>query len=93
MKIIFWKEGRPLNPNFVDYKIPGFVGIPKIHSFLIESNEPVGPYGAKSIGEAATNPTVSAIANAIYDAVGVRMKQLPMTPENLLVALRGKEKG
>jgi len=89
----FWKEGRPLNSNFIDYKIPGFVGIPKIHSFLIESNEPAGPYGAKSIGEAVTNPTVSAIANAIYDAMGVRMKKLPMTPENLLVALRGREKG
>jgi 4-hydroxybenzoyl-CoA reductase alpha subunit len=85
----FWKEGRPINPDFTDYRIPGFVGIPKIHSFLVESNEPAGPYGAKSLGEAATNPTVPAIANAIYDAVGVRMKQLPMAPEKILIALRG----
>ena len=84
----FWRDGEILNPDFHDYKISSFVCAPKVHTFLVESNEPAGPYGAKSIGEAAFNPTAVAIANAIYDAAGVRLKRLPITPEALLKALK-----
>jgi CO/xanthine dehydrogenase Mo-binding subunit len=83
-------EGRMLNPNFTDYKVPTFLAAPRIHSFFIETVDPATPYGAKAIGEAVGNPTAPAIANAIYHAVGVRMKDLPITPEKILKALRGK---
>ncbi|MDP2932108.1 MAG: xanthine dehydrogenase family protein molybdopterin-binding subunit [Chloroflexota bacterium] len=88
----YWKEGRLLTTDFRDYKLPVFAGIPEIHSILIETNEPAGPFGAKSIGEPAINPTAAAIANAVYDAVGVRIKALPITPEKLLQALKDKGK-
>jgi len=88
-----WNEGRVLNPSFTDYKVPIFVDIPKIHSFWVETNEPGGPFGAKSIGEAASNPTAAAIANAVYDAVRVRIKDLPITPAKILAALEKKNQG
>jgi CO/xanthine dehydrogenase Mo-binding subunit len=86
-----WHEGRVLNPNFTDYKIPGFTNAPKIHSIFIETNNPETPYSAKSVGESAINPTAPAIANAIYNAVGVRVNELPITPEKVLTALRQKD--
>lgn len=85
-------KGTILNPNFTDYKIATTSSIPRIHSFFIETNEPAGPFGGKSIGEAAMNPTAVAIANAIYNAVGVRIRDLPITPEKILKALREKNK-
>ena len=87
-----WEGGHVINPNFRDYKIPDSAGIPKIHTFFIESMEPGGPFGAKSVAEAALNPTCSAIANAIYDAIGVRIKRLPLSPDKILQALREKNK-
>jgi CO/xanthine dehydrogenase Mo-binding subunit len=87
-----WGEGKVLNPRFTDYKIPTFSGTPGIHYFWVETNEPGGPFGGKSIGEAAMNPTAVAIANAVYDAVGVRIKDLPLTPEKITRALREKQK-
>jgi len=82
------KEGKILNPNFHDYKIPSFSDLPRIHSFWVETNDPYTPYGAKSVGEAIGDPTAAAIANAVYDAVGVRLNCLPMLPERVLRALR-----
>ena len=86
----FWDEGKLLNPNFTDYKIPTIVGIPNIKSFWVETNEPGGPFGGKSIGEPAMNPTAVAIANAVTNAIGVRIKDLPLTPEKILKALKEK---
>jgi xanthine dehydrogenase molybdenum-binding subunit len=65
-----------------------------VHSIIVETDDPEGPFGAKGIGEPALVPTAPAIANAIYDAVGVRIKDLPMTQEKVLRALKekGKEK-
>ena len=83
-----WNKGRILNPNFTDYKIPGSIDMTRIHSIFIETNNPGSPYGAKSVGEAATNPTAPAIANAIYNAVGIRITDLPITPEKILIALK-----
>lgn len=88
----YWEKGKVLNPNFTDYKVPLFVGIPKIHSIFVETNEPGGPFGGKSLGEAALNPTAVAVANAVYDAVGVRIKDLPITPGKMLKALGEKSR-
>jgi CO/xanthine dehydrogenase Mo-binding subunit len=82
-----WQEGRILNPNFTDYKIPLCGGTPRIHSIFVETDDPEGPFGAKSIGEPAINPTAPAIANAIYNAIGVRINDLPITPAKILKAL------
>ena len=84
--------GRPLNPNFTDYKIFSAKDMPKLTTILVETDEPLGPFGAKSISEVPINGPAPAIANAIYNAVGVRIRKLPMRPEDVLVALRDKER-
>lgn len=87
-----WKNGRVLNPSLHDYKIPAWVNIPKIYTFFIETENPGSPYGAKGLGEDALVPTAPAIVNAIHNAVGVRIKDLPATPEKILAALRKKDR-
>ena len=76
------------NPRFWDYKIFTARDIPEIETILIESEEPSGPFGAKSVGEVAINGPAPAIANAVYDAVGVRIRDLPITPEKVWRALQ-----
>ena len=85
-------EGRPLNPRFLDYKVFGAADTPKIDVIFVEPISPVGPYGAKGIGEMGHIPTAPAIADAVYDAVGVRIKELPITAEKVLKALKEKKK-
>ncbi len=77
------KDGLVMNPNFLDYRIPGFQDIPEMHVEFVETRDPYGPFGAKSIGESSLNPAASAVCNAIYNAVGVRVHQTPVTPERL----------
>ena len=91
MEDLQFDNGKILNPNFHDYKILTIKDVPKITSLLIETNDPNGPFGAKGIGECAMVPTAPAIVNAIYDAVGVRIKDLPASPEKVFIGL--KEKG
>ena len=86
-----WQEGKLRNPNFTDYKMPVAPDIPRIRCYFIERENPGSPYGAKGVGESAILPTTPAIANAIYKAIGVRLKDLPITPEKVLMALRGKK--
>ncbi len=84
-------EGRILNPGFTDYKIPTAADIAfPIELQWVETNDPEGPFGAKGLGEAGIVPTAPAIANAIYDAVGVRIRDLPITPEKVVQALAAK---
>ena len=85
------EEGRTLNPSFAEYKIASARDVPRIRTYLVESIDPEGPYGAKGIGEMPQLPTCPAIANAIYDAIGVQIKSLPITPEKILAALRERE--
>ena len=84
------KNGKVMNPNFLDYKMLTAKDVPNIEPIVIETNDPFGPFGAKGIGEPGLVPTAPAIANAIYDAVGVRIKELPITPEKVLAALKEK---
>jgi xanthine dehydrogenase molybdenum-binding subunit len=85
------EKGEIMNPNFRDYKILTAKDTVNIQAPFLETTDPDGPFGAKGIGEPGCVPTAPAIANAIYDAVGVRIKDLPMTPERVLAALKRKE--
>src|SRR3990172_4394983 len=87
-------DGEYLNPNFIDYKLPTSLEIPKtILSVPIETFEPLGPFGAKESGEGNQVATAPAISNAVFDAVGVQIKELPLTPERVLKALEEKKGG
>lgn len=86
-----WKDGRLMNGTLLEYRIPSTLETPEIESIIVESIDPEGPYGAKEAGEGSLAATIPAIANAVYDAVGVRINTLPITPERVLAALREKE--
>jgi CO/xanthine dehydrogenase Mo-binding subunit len=86
-----YEEGQLLNPNLVDYLIPRFSDCPEnLETFFIENGDGAGPYGAKGLGEGDLIPVAAAIANAVYDAVGVRITGLPIKPEKILKALKEK---
>ncbi len=82
-------------PSMLEYKSPGFHDMPEITSYLIETNDKNGPFGAKEVGQGPLLPVIPALANAIFDAVGVRVDQVPIHPDLVLKALqagaRGKE--
>ncbi len=91
-EVKFDSRGRVLNPTLGEYRIPTSLDMPNVRSIVVESSEPNGPYGAKEVGEGAIMPTIPAILNAIYDATGVRINELPVTSERLFMALKEKEK-
>ena len=76
--------------NLHDYLIPTFGDVPEIETILVEDEEPLGPYGAKGIGEPALIATAPAILNAIHDATGARINRVPATPDRVRAALRQK---
>ncbi len=82
-----WHNGVPTDPNLKDYPLPSAAMMPKIHVAFAESYEPSGPYGAKGLGEIGLDAVPAAIANAIADAVGVRITELPITAEKIYRAL------
>jgi len=91
MEQLVYQGGLLINPNFLDYNLPRFLDVPgEIIPILVERPHPEGPYGAKGLGESALIPAPPAIANAIEDAVGVRIKDLPITPEKVFLALQQK---
>ena len=86
------REGRAQNHDFASYKLPSVLDAPEMIPIIVEAPNRNGPYGAKGLGEPALSPTAAAIANAIYAATGVRIKDLPITPEKVLAGLAQKEK-
>jgi len=76
-----------------DYLIPTSTDVPEIQSFIVEYPGKLGPYGAKAMGEPPVVAPAPALINAIYNATGVRCKDLPATPEKILLALRAKQVG
>ncbi len=86
-EVKFDEQGRVRNPGFVDYKVMSTLDMPKMTTFLVEDTEYTGPFGAKSAGEVPTNGMAPAIANAVYDALGIRIRGLPITAEKILQAL------
>lgn len=88
---LLFQDGKVLNPNLTDFKIPLAVDLPPIKTIIVEPEDPVGPFGAKGVGQSCAVPVAPAIANAIFDAVGVRITELPITAEKILKALREKK--
>jgi CO/xanthine dehydrogenase Mo-binding subunit len=88
---VVWENGRPLNPNFSDYRIPTAGDMPPLKSVFADSYEPTGPFGAKGLGELAMDPFAAVIGNAIFEATGVRIRTLPITAEKVYWALRERE--
>jgi 4-hydroxybenzoyl-CoA reductase subunit alpha len=89
---MIWRNGRLMNPSLLEYRIPTTRETPLIESILVESHDPEGPFGAKEAGEGSLAATLPAIASAVYDAVGVRIHSLPITPEKILAALQQKQR-
>jgi len=88
-----YKDGQLINPNLIDYRVANFRDLPKeFESILIENQNGPGPFGSKGTGEGGLLPVASAIGSAVYNAVGVRMHQLPITPERLWRALRARQR-
>ncbi|MFQ5583916.1 MAG: molybdopterin cofactor-binding domain-containing protein, partial [Calditrichia bacterium] len=85
-------KGLITNPNILNYKIPTSLDIPEMYTNIIESCDPEGPFGAKECGEGALHPVVPAIANAVFDAVGVRVTKLPISPETILDSIQKRKK-
>ncbi len=88
MKLV---EGRVVNDNFLDYKMLTAMDRVPVEPVLIETEDEAGPFGAKGVGEPGCVPVAPALANAIYDAVGVRIRSLPITPEKVLRAIKEKK--
>lgn len=87
-----WRDGRLANPSFMDYKIPGARDVPyEIRPIIVENPEPTGPFGARGIGEPGLVAVAPAVANAVADATGLRLRTLPLSPERVLSALEEKE--
>ena len=86
----FSQTGKLINSNFMEYRIPSSRDIPDIKTILVETYEPKGPYGAKSVAEININGPIPAIGNALYNALGIRIHKLPYTPEKVLEALKNK---
>jgi 4-hydroxybenzoyl-CoA reductase alpha subunit len=88
-----FRRGLHEIPSMLDYKSPTTLETPEMETFLVETNDPEGPYGAKEAGQGPLLPVIPAVANAIYDAVGVRVDEVPIHPEKVLEGLRRKARG
>jgi carbon-monoxide dehydrogenase large subunit len=86
-EVLIGDEGQVLNPDFADYKLPTSLDVPDTQSVIVEEPCDYGPHGAKGLGEPTMGPPAAAIANAIYDAVGVRIHSTPMTPEKIMTEI------
>jgi len=84
--------GKVRNPSFLDYHLATSLDIPELISIVVECAEPEGPYGAKGLGEPGLAPTPAAIGNAVADAIGVRIYDLPLKPENVYWAMQKHKK-
>jgi 4-hydroxybenzoyl-CoA reductase alpha subunit len=93
MEAQVFRKGLHKQPSMLEYKSPTTLETPEIHTFLVETDDPEGPFGAKEAGQGPLLPVIPAIANAVYNAVGVRMDQVPITPDMVLRGLELKRQG
>jgi CO/xanthine dehydrogenase Mo-binding subunit len=87
----FDQRGHMANSSFLDYRMPTSLDLPMIDTVIVEVANPGHPYGVRGVGEIPLVPPMAALANAIYDAVGIRMDKLPMSPGNVLETLWEKK--
>lgn len=80
-------------PSMLDYKSPSTLEMPELVTYIVEDPDPNGPYGAKEVGQGPLLPIMPALANAVFDAVGVRVDEIPVTPEKIFSALQAGAKG
>src|SRR2546427_9992446 len=88
-----FRKGLHKQPSMLEYKSPTTLETPEIHTFLVETLDPEGPFGAKEVGQGPLLPVIPAVANAVHDAVGVRIDETPITPEKVLRALEARVEG
>jgi 4-hydroxybenzoyl-CoA reductase subunit alpha len=86
------ENGQVMNPSFLDYGFPTFMEMPKIEAIEVETDDPIGPFGAKEAGEGTQLSPAPAIVNAVYDAIGIDFMELPLTPEKILAAIEVQKK-
>ena len=86
-----WKDGLLMNPGLLEYKSPSAVESPEVISYIVESVDPEGPFGAKEASEGSLAACIPAIANAIYDAAGIRLREAPFTPDRVLAAIKARD--
>jgi CO/xanthine dehydrogenase Mo-binding subunit len=88
---VILEKGITITPSFSEYLVPTAMDVPDVQTILLESGDGVGPFGAKGVGEPSVCSVAPAIANAVFDAVGVRIYDLPITPEKVLKAIQEKK--
>ena len=93
MEAQVFRKGLHKQPSMLEYKSPTTRETPEIHTLLVETDDPEGPFGAKEAGQGPLLPVIPAIANAVYDAIGVRVDEIPIDPEKILKGLELKRKG
>lgn len=86
------EQGRVMNPSLLDYRLPRPFEVPEIDYIIVETIDPFGPFGAKEVGEGPITAVSPAIANAVSNAIGYRITELPITPERVLRVLKEKDK-
>jgi len=91
-QMVYGRTGHLQNPNLLDYKIPSVHEMPNVTPIIIESCDPEGPFGAKEAGEGPLLPILPAVVNAVYDAIGIRINDLPLTPDKVWAAISKKMK-
>ena len=89
-EVKFDDRGRVINCDLAEYKLATALDMPEVQAIIVESNEPNGPFGAKEVGEGAIMPTIPAIVNAVYDATGLLLYELPLTSERVHAALKAQ---
>jgi len=90
-EMVYDQRGLLFGPSLLDYRIPTSLDTPDLDSYIVESNDPGGPYGAKEAGEGPLHPAIPAIANALHDACGIRIRELPFYPQRILKLLRERD--
>jgi CO/xanthine dehydrogenase Mo-binding subunit len=87
------EKGQVMNPSFLDYGLPTFLEMPQIEAIEVETDDPIGPFGAREADEGIQLSPTPDIVNAVYDAIGVDFMELPLTPEKILAALEENREG
>ncbi len=87
---VIWRDGQPLNPSFLDYRLATSLDTPSVETLLIQTEDPGGPYGAKEVGQGSLQAAAPAVGNAVFASIGAAFTDLPITPEKVLEAMEGK---